>query len=322
MGSALPKDLPQGLELSAHARTNGVSENRGRDYWDADVVMTTSASQIRERESIVRPYDDSAVDFTAFISCYNEADLITVTLETICGAAREVGLTFEAIVVDDCSKDNSVELVREFIAAHPGENVTLIVNKKNKGLAQNYLDAAFAGRGKYYRLFCGDNAEPRDVVVTLLKAVGEADCIIPYHLHKRSVGRKVLSEAYTFIINTITGNRIRYYNGSAVHLRRNIMRWHTNTRGFGFQAEILCLLLDLGFSYKEVAVVPQEARQGKSNALTIRNFLSVAHTIIEIANRRLSSLVYASPSHPNPGAPEQLASTEVASNGVHDARPL
>jgi hypothetical protein len=72
------------------------------------------------------------------------------------------------------------------------------------------------------------------------------------------------------------------------------MRWHTNTRGFGFQAEILCLLLDLGFTYKEVAVVATEQRQGKSNALTLRNMLSVAHTIIEIANRRISSLIYSS----------------------------
>ncbi len=299
-----------------------MNESRGRDYWDAEINMTTAASQLRDPASIVRPYDDSAVEFTAFISCYNEADLIDVTLETICGAAREVGLTFEAIVVDDCSKDNSVDVVRDFIASHPYENVTLIANKKNKGLAQNYLDAAFAGRGKYYRLFCGDNAEPREVVLALLQAVGQADCIVPYHLHKRSLGRKLISEAYTFIINAITGNHIRYYNGSAVHLRRNIMRWHTNTRGFGFQAEILCLLLDLGFTYKEVAVVPQEARQGKSNALTIRNFLSVAHTIIEIASRRLSSLVYSSRSNPGPSAPEQLASTEVAPNGGHDGRAL
>jgi len=58
-------------------------------------------------------------------------------------------------------------------------------------------------------------------------------------------------EGYTFIINAITGNKIHYYNGLAVHLRHNVMRWHTNTRGFGFQAEILCLLIDLGFTHKQ-----------------------------------------------------------------------
>ena len=70
------------------------------------------------------------------------------------------------------------------------------------------------------------------------------------------------------------------------------MRWHTNTKGFGFQAEILCLLLDLGFTYKEVPIVAKEKRVGRSNALNVRNVLSVAHTIIEIANRRISAFVY------------------------------
>jgi hypothetical protein len=37
-----------------------------------------------------------------------------------------------------------------------------------------------------------------------------------------------------------------------------------------------------------------EQRPGKSNALKFRNMLSVAHTIVEIANRRISSLVYPS----------------------------
>jgi hypothetical protein len=77
-----------------------------------------------------------------------------------------------------------------------------------------------------------------------------------------------------------------------VHLRHNVMRWHPNTRGFGFQADILCLLLDLGFSHKEVPVVTVEQRRGKSNALTFRNLISVAHTLIEIGNRRLSNRLY------------------------------
>jgi dolichol-phosphate mannosyltransferase len=102
-------------------------------------------------------------------------------------------------------------------------------------------------------------------------------------------------KAYTVLINIISGNRIRYYNGLHVHLRHNVMRWHTNTRGFGFQAELLCLLLDLGFTYREIQVVIEERREGRSNALTFRNFVSVGHTIFEIFSRRLSRWVYRNP---------------------------
>jgi glycosyltransferase involved in cell wall biosynthesis len=273
-----------------------MSESPGRAVWQADIAMTVAASRLHDPHLVTSPYDEATIDLTFCVSCYNEAPHIVETLDTISAAAREVGLRFEIIVIDDCSSDNSRELVRSYIAAHPDQTVVLRANTRNKGLAQNYIDGAFLGKGKYIRLICGDSSEPRESVVTVLQAVGEADCIVPYYtsIPGRGLGRYLISRAYTIIINTITGNRIRYYNGLAVHLRYNVMRWHTNTRGFGFQAEILCLLLDLGFSYKEVPITAREQRQGKSNALNLRNILSVAHTILEIANRRISSYVYSS----------------------------
>jgi len=271
-------------------------DSSGRGYWLADVTASPAATEFHDVAKTTRPYDSAPVDITFFVSCYNEAAHIVETLDTICGAAQEAGVSFEVLVIDDCSKDNSTELVQKYIADHPDLNILLRANKKNRGLAQNYIDGAFIGRGRYYRLICGDSSEPKESVVTILRALGEADCIVPYYdpLPGRTVWRHALSKGYTLIINGITGNKLRYYNGLPVHLRHNVMRWHTNTRGFGFQAEILCLLLDLGFTYKEVAVVATEQRQGKSNALTLRNMLSVAHTIIEIANRRISSLIYSS----------------------------
>jgi glycosyltransferase involved in cell wall biosynthesis len=229
-----------------------------------------------------------------FVSCYNEADYIIDTLDTIRRAAQEAGLRCEIIVIDDVSRDNSRELVADYIAAHPDERIILRANRINKGLAQNYMDGAFLGHGKHYRLICGDNAEPFDSILAVFRAVGDADIIVPYYTSSegKSRRRQLISGAYTGLVNLMTGNRLNYYNGLAVHLRHNVMRWHPNTRGFGFQADILCQLLDLGFSYKEVPIVTVEQRRGRSNALTFRNLISVAHTLSEIAVRRMSNRLY------------------------------
>ncbi len=266
----------------------------GRQFWDAEITLSQAAARLRDPAQMTAPYDSDPLDLTIFISCYNEAEYIIATIETVIDAARTAEVSHEILVIDDGSRDNSRQLVADYIASHPAENLVLRANRVNKGLAQNYMDGAFLGRGKYYRLICGDNAEPRESILAVFKAIGQADIIIPYYTSSEGKGlrRRMISNTYTGIVNFLTGNRLHYYNGLAVHLRYNVMRWHPNTRGFGFQADILCLLIDLGFSYLEVPVITVEQRRGGSNALTLRNFLSVGHTLFEIANRRISNRVY------------------------------
>lgn len=271
-----------------------MTPSAGRRFWDADITLSSAASELRDPAQMIAPYDGNPLDLTIFISCYNEAEFIVATIETVIEAAREAALSFEILVIDDGSRDNSRQLVAEFIAAHPAENIILRANRTNKGLAQNYMDGAFLGRGKYYRLICGDNAEPKESILAVFNAIGKADIIVPYYTSSegKSARRRLISRTYTALVNLVTGNKLHYYNGLAVHLRHNVMRWHPNTRGFGFQADILCLLLDIGFSYLEVPIITIEQRRGGSNALTFRNFLSVGHSLVEIANRRISNRVY------------------------------
>jgi glycosyltransferase involved in cell wall biosynthesis len=290
-----------------------MTDSAARSFWDADVTMTPAAARVRTAASVTAPYDEYPLELTFVVSCFNEADYIVDTLDMLLTASNEVGLSTEIIVIDDGSRDRSRDVVRDYIASHPDDNIVLRANKKNKGFAQNYVDGAFIGKGKYYRLIPGDFGEPKESVVAVLRAIGEADCIVPYYVpnHGRSILRRVLSGVFTFLINTLSGNRLHYYNGVPVLLRHSVMRWHTNTKGFGFQAEILCILLELGFSYKEVPIRTFEKRQGKSNALTLPNILSVLHTILEIASRRASKYVWTPRKRTAPAQPAEARSPEL-----------
>src|SRR5882724_4065987 len=233
-------------------------------------------------------------DITFFVSCYNEEEFIVATLDTVQGAMVGLGLTYDVVIIDDGSRDRSPELVRNYIAAHPDINIVFRQNAMNKGWAQNYIDSTFIGKGRYHRAICGDNSEMVSTIRTVLKPLGEADIIIPYYVdvEDKPFFRHVMSTAYTTIVNLLSGNSLHYYNGLPIHRRYNVMRWHPDTRGFGFQAYILCLLLGQGATFKEVALSATERRAGSSNALTWRNLLSVTHTLSEIWLRRLSNRVH------------------------------
>jgi glycosyltransferase involved in cell wall biosynthesis len=262
----------------------------------AEVYMTPAAGQLHDRDEFLDPGRSAPLDLTVMVSCYNEQDYIIATLESLTSALAEVGIgKYEIIVVDDTSKDRSCELVRNYITAHPEQRILLRQNKANRGLAQNYFDTAFLGKGKYYRLLCGDDAEPRDTMVAVFRELGKADILIPYYVttEGKSVYRRFLSNAFSKLVNLISGHRLHYYNGLAVHLRHNVMRWHPTTRGFGFQADIICMLLDQGFSYKEIPVRTVERKgAADSRALTFKNQLSVTHTLVELFFRRISHRIY------------------------------
>ena len=86
-------------------------------------------------------------------------------------------------------------------------------------LGYNYFDSIKIARGNYYMLINGDNVEPVDAIKTILSAYNEADMIIPNFGSgdKRSKNRKLISLIFTTLINFISGNRIKYYNGPVLH---------------------------------------------------------------------------------------------------------
>jgi glycosyltransferase involved in cell wall biosynthesis len=232
---------------------------------------------------------DGAVDVTLFVPCYNEAENITSTLQTIDAALKLVKCRCEIIVIDDASKDGSADKVRAFQVSHPTLNLHLIVNAANRGLAGNYRAAARIGKGRFIRIVCGDNVEPMETQVAILSLLDRADMVIPYPLHvqNKTTSRRMLSGTYTRIINLLSGFGLHYWNGCALLPREDVVRYFPGTGGFGFQAGLVSHLLCVGRSYVEVGCRYVERSAGTSKACTVRNFRSVTHVAVRIVLRRM-----------------------------------
>jgi len=242
---------------------------------------------MREAERPAGVVED--LDLTLFVPCYNEERQIVNTLETAVAAAREIGCTWEIVIIDDASRDRTVPLIEEYLAGHPGEPIRLIRREKNKGLAYNYVDGAFHGRGRWYRIVHGDNPEPKETMVKVLREMGSADLILTYHelVENRSFARRSLSRLYTAIVNVATGFKLRYWNGTTLLARYDVMRWHSYATGFGFSADTIATLLFEGRTYKEVSGVYREQPGRRSKAFRIKNVISVVYSILSLFLRRI-----------------------------------
>lgn len=84
------------------------------------------------------------------IPAYNSGEFIKETIESVLRQSYE---NIELIITDDCSKDNTVEIVNSF----NDNRLKLHVNKTNKGLTGNWNESVSYAKGKYIKLLCADD---------------------------------------------------------------------------------------------------------------------------------------------------------------------
>ena len=67
------------------------------------------------------------------IPAYNEQDTIHDILDSVSAVDLIGGVTSEMVVVNDCSSDNTADLVREYQTKHPELEISFYEHKFNMG---------------------------------------------------------------------------------------------------------------------------------------------------------------------------------------------
>jgi glycosyltransferase involved in cell wall biosynthesis len=237
-------------------------------------------------------------DITIFISCYNERETVVPTIETLVRALRRLSATWEMLVIDDCSSDDSVQTIERFQQSQPALPLALVRHDVNRGIGYSIFEAARLARGRYFWCVAGDNPVPEDTCARLFAQLGAADIIIPdvTRYVGRSLFRRMVSDVYGILVRLASGSKVKYFNGSSIYLREQFLRHADIPAGFGYSAEMITSLENDGCTYIEVPVLYNDHSAGTSTALNFRNFREVAAMLGRLLSRRLgrSSMTVAS----------------------------
>jgi len=220
------------------------------------------------------------------IPAYNEARNIGATLEHVSRAVAGLHVKPEILVVDDGSDDDTGAVVLG--AANRLPHVRLLTHRTNLGFGAAYQTGVNAAAGEYIVMVHGDNAWGDETLRNLFRHAGHADVIVGYTRgmwRSRPLARTAVSKIFTWLVNAITGRRLQYYNGLQIH-RADVLKTMTiESRGYGFQAEVLVKALRRSRTYIEVPMDLIERRHGASKAFRMRNAVDVVRTL-----QRLRSL--------------------------------
>ena len=215
------------------------------------------------------------------IPAYNEEERIIPTIGAISSFVSDLVPSWELIVVDDGSNDQTASLVEELGLV----NLRLLKMPCNQGKGGATQCGILAARGKYILFADADNSTPIEEIPALFakleqegydlaigsRAVGNAQEA------SRSFFRRTLSYGLRSLIRVVFRFTIHDTQcGFKMYTRETAQRLHIaqTIKGFSFDLEVLYLAAKLGYRVAEVPVQWVNAPGSKVNATKeVRRFL-------------------------------------------------
>lgn len=195
---------------------------------------------------------------------------------------QEIPGQYEVLIFNDGSKDKTGMIADEL--ARKNSFIKVMHHQSPQGLASITRTAINIASKDYITWYPGDHSVEADSLRPLIRSIGKADVLIAYmtNNHLRTDLRRFLSIAYVFILNSLFGLKIRYYNGASIFPVCLLKTISIQAEGHGFFAEIVIKVLKKDISYLQLPFVHRPESQSPSKAISLKNLYHIAKIILAL----------------------------------------
>lgn len=206
------------------------------------------------------------------IPTYNERE----NIGPITSAVLKADPRIDVLIVDDNSPDGTGQLADELAASEP--RIQVLHRAEKQGLGRAYLHAfAWAIEHAYSYIIEMDadfSHDPRYLPALIDAAVNGADVAVGSRYVEGGgtvnwgIGRQLLSQGGSLYARTILGVKVRDLTAGFKCFNRRVLEAidldQVYSNGYAFQIELTYRSLKKGFTVKEVPIVFEDRRVGKS----------------------------------------------------------
>ncbi len=206
---------------------------------------------------------DAKPDLSVVIPVFNEEESVDALCESVHAALSSLGRSYEVVLVDDGSRDRTVEKLRALCRRIP--HLRVIIFRRNFGQTAAMSAGFAAARGQVIVTMDADlQNDPADIPKLLSRMDAGADVVSGWRKDRKDpfVNRRLPSIAANGLISRITGVRLHDYGCTLKAYRREVME---NVRLYGEMHRFIPALASwVGARVEEVVVTHHPRRFGKS----------------------------------------------------------
>jgi glycosyltransferase involved in cell wall biosynthesis len=222
---------------------------------EADALMRSPKS----------PSSVVATELSLVIPCFNEEGNLPHLIKAIREAIGPLKLSYEVVITDDCSRDNSWKLLKEFAAQDPRIRVQKL--NRNSGESAASWAGMKASRGRYIVTLDADLQNDPSDLPKFLEALKHYDCVCGTRVKARGEGddfiRVASSRIANWVRNTLSGEQISDAGCTYRAFKRECIE---NLKFFKGMHRFLPTLFKIeGFTVTEIEVTNNPRFAGQSN---------------------------------------------------------
>lgn len=232
-------------------------------------------------------------DLSLVISNYNESFKLRKILNSLSQIIKKNYIpNYEIIVIDDGSKSKHKNYVAYLVnSVFSSLNIKLISYEKNVGLGKLFLNSIDYSTRKHFMWIPGDNSISRESLIEIFQNHLEEDeilLVIPNNELSRNKLRLLLSKLYVVIINFISGQKIKYYNGPNVYPLKYLKLVPHKFESFVLLSYLnLFLIFKLNLKYKYQSYKLIENRKFFTSAISVRNLFDAVKLIFLLLLKKI-----------------------------------
>ena len=116
--------------------------------------------------------------FSVIIPCYNAASTIERALDSL---TLQAFSDWEVICIDDCSKDNTADVIMSYSDKHKEALITLLRNEKNSGPGVSRNNGIAIAKGEYLMFLDADDYYDLTAFDVLNTEIAQTDADIVFY---------------------------------------------------------------------------------------------------------------------------------------------